>query len=134
MKAAAREQAVRTVFERLSARDFHAVAEMLHEDVEFELAYAPAGLEMPVRGRVAMQALLTNVIGAMFEPFRIEVTAAYPGEDPDVFVAEYSSDGVVKHNGRSYVNRYVGVFRFADERIVLWREFHNPEAATAALA
>jgi len=131
---AAREQAVRTLFERLSARDFHGVAEMLHEDVEFDLVYAPMGLDMPVRGRVAMEALLTNVIGAMFEPFRIEVSAAYPGEDPDVFVAEYRSDAVVKHNGRPYVNRYVGVFRFADEQISLWREFHNPEAATAALS
>jgi ketosteroid isomerase-like protein len=128
-----REQSVRTVFERLSARDFHGVVEALHVDVEFELAYAPAGFDMPVRGRAAMEALLTGVIGAMFEPFRIELSATYAGEDPSIFVAEYHSEATVKHNGRSYLNRYVGIFRFADDQIVAWREYHNPEAATAAL-
>jgi ketosteroid isomerase-like protein len=129
-----REQTVRTVFERLSARDFSGVVALLDDEVEFDLAYAPEFLEMPVRGPAAMEALLTNVIGAMFEPFRIEVTATYPGEDGETLIAEYRSDAVVKHNDRSYLNRYVGIFRFAGDKISFWREYHNPEAASAALS
>ena len=127
------EQTIHTLFERLSARDFAGVVELLHEDAEFDLAYAPAMLEMPVRGRPAMQELLTTIIGAMFNPFHIEVTTVYPGADGKTVVAEYVSDGVVAHNGRKYLNRYVGIFRFDGDEISLWREYHNPEAATAAL-
>lgn len=128
------EKTIRTLFERLSARDFAGVVELLHEEAEFYLAYAPAMLEMPVRGRAAMKELLTSVIGAMFNPFRIEVKTVYPGADGKTIVAEYVSDGVVAHNGRPYVNHYVGIFRFEGNEISLWREYHNPEAATAALA
>ena len=102
--------------------------------VEFDLAFAPEMLPMPVRGRGAMKDLLTGVIGAMFDPFRIEVTTLYPGADGQTVVAEYTSDAVVKHNGKQYVNRYVGIFRFEGEAIRFWREYHNTETATAALA
>jgi ketosteroid isomerase-like protein len=91
-------------------------------------------LAMPVRGRVAMQDLLANVIGRVFDPFKMEVRALYPGADGQTLVAEYASDAVVKHNGRPYVNRYVGIFRFDGDQIAFWREYHNPEAATAALS
>jgi ketosteroid isomerase-like protein len=128
------EKTVRTLFERLSARDFDGVTALLADDVEFDLAFAPDMLEMPVRGREAMHQLLTGVIGAMFEPFRIEISEVYPGCDNDVLVAEYRSDAIVKHNGRTYLNRYVGIFRFRDDHIVFWREYHNPEEATRALS
>jgi ketosteroid isomerase-like protein len=118
----------------MSARDFDGVVKLLDEDVEFDLAFAPEMIEMPIRGRDAMHALITNVIGAMFEPFALELTTAYPGADGTTLVAEYTSDGAVKHNGRPYVNRYVGIFRFGDSGITFWREYHNPEVATAALS
>jgi ketosteroid isomerase-like protein len=129
-----REKTVRTLFEHLSARDFDAVVALLDDDVEFDLAYAPEVLPMPVRGRRAMHDLLTNVIGAMFDPFRIEITEVYAGCDNDVLVAEYRSEATVKHNGRDYLNRYVGIFRFRDGQIAFWREYHNAEEATRALS
>jgi len=128
------EKTINTVFERLSARDFAGVVEFLHDDIEFELAYAPAGFEMPVRGRAAMEKLLADVIGGMFDPFQIGVTTSYPGADGQTVVAEYSSDGTVKHNGNSYQIRYVGIFRFEDDLIRFWREYHDSETATKALA
>ncbi len=118
----------------MSARDFDGVADLLSDDVEFDLAFAPEFLEMPVRGREAMHALITNVIGAMFNPFRLELTATYPGADGTTLVAEYTSDGVVAHNSHPYVNRYVGIFRIESGRITFWREYHNPEVATAAIS
>ena len=128
-----REDTIRALFERISARDFAGAVELLAEDVEFDLAYAPEMLEMPVRGRAPLQDLLTNVIGGMFEPFHIGPTAVYPGEG-DVMTAEYQSEATVKHNGKQYVNRYVGVFRFRGDVIEFWREYHNTEAATQALS
>ena len=129
------EQAVRSLFERLSAREFDAMAELLADDVEFDLAYAPEFLPMPTQGRTAVRELVGNVIGGMFEPFSIAVTTVYPGAEPGGVVAEYASDAVVKHNGNRYLNRYVGIFRVDDVgHITFWREYHNPEAATQALS
>ena len=128
------EQTIRTLFARLSERDFDGLIELLDEDVEFDLAYAPQFLEMPVRGKAAMKELLTNVIGAMFEPFKIEVTTTYPGADGATVAAEYRSEAVVKHNGKEYLNRYAGIFKFSADKIVFWREYHNTEEATRALS
>ena len=124
---------VRELFARLSGRDFEGLVALLADDVEFDLAYAPEFLPMPTRGREAVGELVTNVIGGMFEPFTIEVVATYPGAEPGVVVAEYASDGTVKHNGNRYLNRYVGIFRFRDDKVAFWREYHNPEEATKAI-
>jgi ketosteroid isomerase-like protein len=35
---------------------------------------------------------------------------------------------VVARNGKTYRNRYVGIFRFRDGKICAWREYHNPDA------
>src|ERR1039457_4149850 len=73
---------VRELFARLSDREFEAMAELLDDDVEFDLAYAPAFLPMPTRGRQAVSDLVGNVIGGMFEPFRVEVGPVSPGRGP----------------------------------------------------
>jgi ketosteroid isomerase-like protein len=132
--AAANEQLVRALFAAGSARDFTGMTAMLADDVEFDLAFAPDMLPMPTIGRQAVHELIANVIGGMFDPFVLQVVETYQGADPEVLVAEYTSSGVVKHNGNRYENRYVGIFRIRDGEIVFWREYHNPEEATRALS
>jgi ketosteroid isomerase-like protein len=128
------EKIVREVFARLSARDFDGMAELLADDIEFDLAYAPEMLPMPTHGRAAVHALVTNVIGGMFDPMTLEVTSVYPCADPSMVVLEYVSEATVKHNGNPYANRYVGIFRVGDDgQVTFWREFHNTEEATRAL-
>jgi len=129
-----REKTVRQLFARLSARDFDAMAALLAEDVVFDLRYAPEMLPMPTEGRDAVRALMGDVIGGMFEPFAIEVVDVYLGADPDLVFAEYHSEGTVKHNGNRYTNDYIGLFRVDDTGIRVWREYHDPERATKALA
>jgi ketosteroid isomerase-like protein len=110
------------------------MGELLADDVEFDLAYAPDMLPMPTTGRAAVLELVGDVIGGMFDPFVIEISTVYPGADAGVLVAEYASDATVVHNGNRYLNRYVGIFRLDDEgHVTFWREYHNPEAATKAL-
>ncbi|HEY8217023.1 MAG TPA: nuclear transport factor 2 family protein [Acidimicrobiia bacterium] len=127
------EKVVREVFARLSSRDFDGMAELLADDIEFDLAFAPAALPMPTRGRSAVHRLVADIIGGMFDPMTLEVTTTYPCADPAMLVVEYASEGVVTHNGNRYANRYVGIFRVDDGRLGFWREYHNPEAATRAL-
>jgi ketosteroid isomerase-like protein len=129
-----RESVVRTMFARLSATEYDAMAGLFADDIEFDLAYAPESFPMPVVGREPMKELVAGFMGGAFDPFVIEVVAAYPGADGETLVAEYRSTGTVKHNGKTYLNRYVGIFRVRDGAITFWREYHNTEAATAALS
>jgi len=128
------EGTVREMFARLSARDFDGVAALLDDDVELDLAYAPDVLPMPTRGRTEVRNLIVNVIGGMFDPMTLDVTAAYPCADSAMIVLEYASNATVKHNGNPYANRYVGIFRVEDGLVTFWREYHNPEEATRALS
>jgi ketosteroid isomerase-like protein len=128
------EKVARKVLARMSSRDFDGVGELLADDFEFDLAYAPEMLPMPTRGRDAFLELTTTIIGAMFNPMELTVTTAYPGADGVTVVLEYTSDGTVTHNGNRYQNRYAGIFRAnADGKLAFWREFHDPEKATQAL-
>ena len=128
-----REAVLREVFAHLSAGEWDAAGELAADDVVFELAYAPEFMEMPVRGRAGLVGLYATILGPMFESFSIGIDEVILGADPDVAVATYSSNAVVKHNGNTYRNRYVGIFHFRDGAIAFWREYHNPEETTRAL-
>jgi hypothetical protein len=128
-----REATLRELFARLSAGEWEAAGGLAADDVEFELAYAPDFLDMPVRGRAAVVDLFASILGPMFERFTIAPDEIFLGADPDIAVVTYTSDAVVKHNGKPYRNRYVGIFRFRNGEIVAWREYHNPEETTRAM-
>ncbi|HEY8386702.1 MAG TPA: hypothetical protein VIK82_10840, partial [Porticoccaceae bacterium] len=50
----------------------------------------------------------------------------YPSLDSDVVIAEYRSYCPLKGGGGVYENDYITVFRFREDRIVLYREYLNP--------
>jgi len=118
---------VRRVLAHITAAEYDRLAELVTEDLVFELPYAAAPIPNEFHGRATWDAMQRGTF-AMFDSFRNEPTAIYETGDPDVVIAEYQSDAVVKRNGRPYRNRYVGIFRFRDGRICAWREYHNPEA------
>jgi ketosteroid isomerase-like protein len=129
-----REAVIRELFARLSAHEWEAAGALAAEDVEFELAYAPDFMDMPVRGRPALVNLYASILGPMFDSFTIAPEEIILGADPAIAVATYASDAVVRHNGKPYRNRYIGIFRFRDREIASWREYHNPEETTRAMS
>jgi ketosteroid isomerase-like protein len=129
-----REDLIRELFARLSAHEWEAAGQLTADDVEFELAYAPEFMDMPVRGRAALVNLYASILGPMFDGFTIAPDEIILGADPDVAVVTYASDATVKHNGKPYRNRYIGIFRFGDGEIVGWREYHNPEETARAMS
>jgi uncharacterized protein len=129
-----RDDVIRELFARLSAHEWEAAGLLTADDVEFELAYAPEFMDMPVRGRAALVNLYASILGPMFDGFTIAPDEVILGADPDVAVVTYASDATVKHNGKPYRNRYVGIFRFRDGAIVSWREYHNPEETARAMS
>src|SRR5436190_6554894 len=95
-----REATINELFARLSAHEWEDAGLLTADDVEFELAYAPEFMDMPVRGRAALVNLYASILGPMFDGFTIAPDEIILGADPDVAVVTYASDATVKHNGK----------------------------------
>jgi ketosteroid isomerase-like protein len=65
--------------------------------------------------------------------FRLILQHVHDLVDPDVLIAEYTSEGEVTTNGNPYANVYIGVWRFRDGRVCGTKEFYNPLIAQRAL-
>jgi ketosteroid isomerase-like protein len=65
--------------------------------------------------------------------FSLTLSAVHPCLDPDLLIAEYTSDGIATTTGKVYRNVYIGVWGFREGRIASLREFFNPVRATEAL-
>ena len=53
--------------------------------------------------------------------------------DPDLLVAEYTSEGRAAATGKPYRNTYIGLWRFRDGRICGVKEYLNPMVVAEAL-
>lgn len=129
---AANEALVRDVMELISSARYGEMVERCHDDLVFELPYGPVG--MPSSFDKPTFAAMQEATFKLFDGFRIEPLEFHRMVDPDELVVEYASHATVAATGAEYQNRYIGVFRFSDGRIVAWREFHNPEVVARAFA
>ena len=124
---------IRTLFARISAGHYDDMAELFAEDIEFETPFAPDDYAMELVGRGPLKDVLAG-IGSTFEQVVFEVDRTYAGADGETIVVEYHSHAIVKHNGKAYANRYVGIFQVRNGAIALWREYYNPHALTSAMS
>lgn len=113
----------------LSADNFEGHLALCTDDIVLELPYGEAPGR--VEGKDAVRQYFAGAL-AVFK-MRLWVTDTYPSVDPDVVVAEYTSEGHVTTTGKSYANTYIGIYRFRDGKIAVIREFYNPVPAVAAM-
>ncbi|MBE9137438.1 nuclear transport factor 2 family protein [Nodosilinea sp. LEGE 07088] len=120
------EQAVRAFLTSLETKDMDAFAAVWAEDAVQDMPYAPEGFPRRVEGRdnliqhygawpeVSGEANFTNEL------------VFYPMEDPTMVFAEWHGMVEIIPTGRIYDQRYGGLFRVVDGKIVLFREYFNP--------
>jgi ketosteroid isomerase-like protein len=97
------------------------------DDLVFDLPYGPDFIPNPIEGLEPWNQMQLMTF-QLFDSFRQELLDVHECVDPDLLIAEYRSEAVVKRNGNAYRNRYIGVVRFRDGKICSWREFHDPRA------
>lgn len=124
------QQVLQAFMTAVGARDFASLETICQPDFVAELPYSdpPRRLEGFAAYRDAIEIALE-----IFD-FRLTLTALHPGLDPDLLIAEYTSDGIATPTGKPYRNVYIGLFRFRDGRLTWLREFYDPTRATAALS
>ena len=121
---------LQSVFDSMGDAD--AVVAHYTDDYVLELPYAHPDKPDRTEGKEVVR---ERLVGA-FKVFRfsLQITDVYPCVDPDLLIAEYTSQGEVIPTGCRYSNRYIGLWRFRDGKVCFTREYLNPEAAKAALA
>lgn len=124
------QQVLQSVFDAMGDAD--AVVAHYTDDYVLELPYAHPDKPDRTEGKEVVRERLVQAF-KMFS-FTLHITEVYPCTDPDLLIAEYTSQGEVIPTGRRYSNRYIGLWRFRDGKVCFTREYLNPEAAKAALA
>ena len=100
------------------------------DDFVLELPYADP--PQTVRGKEAVRAYLTPALATF--SMHLDITRLVTCLDPDVLVAEYTSEGHVTTTDKPYTNSYIAIVRFRGDLICAQREYYNPVPALRALA
>lgn len=99
------------------------------DDLVLEFPYAdPPGR---VEGKETVREYLRKALSVF--SIRLHLEQIYECVDPDVLLAEYTSDGSVTSTGKDYANRYISVVGFRDGEICRQREYYNPVPAIRSL-
>lgn len=119
---------LRKLLSCLETFDFDGIDGLLHDDAVFDFPYRSSN--QIISGRVAIVEHLRAGLTAFLKSISFEVHALYPSQDGQFAISEHSSEGE-RAAGGMYRNRYVCVVQARDGRIVLYREYYNPQALAA---
>lgn len=122
-------EAVRRAFAGIGNGDADEMLANYTEDLVLELPY---GTPLVLEGRENVRTYLKGAFEVF--SFRLEITEVHECVDPDKLVIEYTSEGRVTTTGKSYANRYIGVYWFRDGAIRRVREFYDPMVSERAMS
>jgi AcrR family transcriptional regulator len=115
---------VKTLFEAVSVADGEAVRPLLADDAIMELPFAIPPFPSAKSGGDAIASGIKSG-SRIFTTFRLTPRTFYPSPETDSIVVEVESEGQLTKGG-TYSNQYVFIFKFANDKIVLWKEYFNP--------
>jgi ketosteroid isomerase-like protein len=120
----ASERVVHDLGDAIARRDFARVAELLDDDVSYEIC----GIEMPGAGVMRKQDLLERFpeVLSLFEDGGPRMTITRMFHDGDWVIAESTGTGTFR-NGTAYDNRYIIVYEIVDGRIRTVREYMDTQ-------
>lgn len=115
---------VKTLFEAVSIADAQAARPLLADDILMELPFAIPPFPTAKSGG---DAIASGIEGGsrLFSSFRLTPLTFYPSPETNSIIVEAESEGKLTKGG-TYSNQYVFIFKFANDKIALWREYFNP--------
>ena len=131
------KEIVSRFLEAEAKQDVQGMADVLTENIVFEMPFALPGLPDRVEGKGTVVEFFEQFLGkehGMFTGWDIHNIRIYPSGDPDLFFAELDGQGVVAQSGYRYRQKYISLFRVSDGRISHWREYLNPLPLQEAIA
>ncbi|MFS2068313.1 nuclear transport factor 2 family protein [Pseudomonas sp. CT11-2] len=117
----------------LGRKEFDEFEACLAPDLLQEWPYRPVpNMPSTLVGNRALRTLIERGM-APFDPYAYEIESIHDLLEPNTLIAEYSSHSFYHPTSRPYSNTYLSIFRFADDKIVYWREYVNPLIIKEAL-
>jgi len=116
----------------LEDKDMNRVNGVWAEDAVQEMPYVPAGFPSRVVGR---EALVRQYAGWPQNAGKANFTDGirfYPTVDPQIVAVEYRGVSEILPTGRTYDQRYFGLFHVEDGKIQLFREYFDPNVFARA--
>jgi ketosteroid isomerase-like protein len=115
---------VKTLFEAVSVADGQAARPLLADDILMELPFAIPPFPSAKSGGDAIASGIKSG-SQIFTSFRLTPLTFYPSPETDSIIVEVESEGQLTKGG-TYSNQYVFIFKFTNNKIVLWKECFNP--------
>ena len=123
---------LRRYLDAINSWDFEAMRTLLHEDISYELPYAPEPFPRVTQGIEAVMAFLQSVPDFAEDENLSDISINAFATQPNELVAEYRSDMKLT-SGRDYKNTYVVRATLRDERIVRFVEYFDPVPLIVAI-
>jgi ketosteroid isomerase-like protein len=117
----------------VSERRYEDVEQHLHPEIIVDVPF-PAFFQGPIRRGAKQIAAGFAFIPHVFSSFILSITDVWDCPDQSAVVFEQTSSGVFVANGAHYANRYLMIFGFRAGKVVLWREYFNPEIMNNEMA
>jgi ketosteroid isomerase-like protein len=111
------KEIVSRFLEAEAKQDVQGMADVLAENIIFEMPFALPGLPDRVEGKGTVVEFLERFLGkerGMFTEWSIYNIRIYPGGDPALCFAELDGQGVVAKSGYQYRQKYMSLFRVSD--------------------
>jgi ketosteroid isomerase-like protein len=115
---------VKTLFEAVSVADGEALRPLLADDAIMELPFAIPPFPAAKSGGDPIASGIKNG-SRIFTSFRLTPQTFYPSPETSSIVVEVQSEGQLTKGG-TYSNQYVFIFKFTNNKIILWKEYFNP--------
>ena len=107
-------------------KDFDRFETYLTPEAVFEWPYLPVeGWPQTMSGARAFREMCERGM-VDFDPYNHKVTRFYDQVEPDLLIVEYFSDTTYRPSGKRYSNQYLGIVRFAGDKVSYWKEYINP--------
>jgi ketosteroid isomerase-like protein len=117
----------------LGRKEFDQFEAYLADDVYQDWPYRPIPtMAESLVGRRALRDFIERATSD-FDPYNYKISRFYDMADPDSLIVEYSSQTVYLPRAMPYANQYLSILRFAEGKIVYWREYVNPLIISEAL-
>lgn len=118
---------VHKLFNDLPAGDPSAFADLMDDDVVFEVPFASAGPAEQIRGREAVRTHLAERWNGAPRSLQIHAIhpEVHPTADPELFFVENEVELTTPAGERTSVRSSVNVVRVRDGKVTLFRDYMN---------
>ncbi len=119
--------------ELLLNQDTEGFADLFAPDGVIEIPFAGSDLSARLDGQQAIRDYSRRIADAALRIDDLDTVAVYHTDDPEVLIVELGTKATVTTTGHAFTARSIQVFRIRDGKILLFRDYADPNALSEAL-